>query len=112
MLDYIELVRGGVYGENCFMCGDFNFDLLRYENSNIVQSFVNSDLEKIFYSVSNKPTRVTSYSATVIDHIWCNFILKFQLTSTSRVLVTDISDHFAVFVRVNNLNGEMPDNWL
>ena len=107
MLEYIELVRD-VGGVNCFMCGDFNLDLLHYENSNTVQSFVNSNFENSFYSVINKPTRVRIHSATVIDHIWCNFILESQILR--RVLLTDISDHFAVFVRLSDLGGEMPDN--
>ena len=48
LLEYIELVRS-VCGENCFLCGDFNLHLLRYENLNIVQSF-NSNLKNSFYS--------------------------------------------------------------
>ena len=47
LLEYIDLVRG-VGCENCFMYRDFNLDLLRYENSELVQSIVNSNFENLF----------------------------------------------------------------
>ena len=99
LTDYIAMFRG-VGGGRCFVCGDFNLDLSGYENSSLIQSFVNSNCEHFLYSLINIPTRVSSYSATVIDHILCNFILESHLTS--RVLLTDIS----VFILVCRMEVE------
>ena len=96
MLSYNHIICN-TRRKNCLIFGDFNLDLLRYETSNIVESFVHSNFENSFYSVVNKPTRVTSHSATVIDHIWCNFVNN---SFVSGVLLTEFSDHFAPFMRI------------
>ena len=70
MVKYEEIIST-LNGRCLYLCGDLNLDLLRYENSSVIQSFVNLNFE---HSLINKPTRVTSHSATVIDHIWCNFV--------------------------------------
>ena len=46
-------------------------------------------------SVINRPTRVTTTSATLIDNI---FISSWQKEQISGILYTDISDHFPIFV--------------
>lgn len=42
----------------------------------------------------NRPTRISSHSATLIDHLYTNNI---SVNSLSGILITDISDHFAIF---------------
>ena len=46
-----------------------------------------------------KPTRITTHSATLIDHIYTN---KKELTSTSGILITDLADHFGIFSIIEN----------
>ena len=41
-----------------------------------------------------KPTRVTQYSATLIDHIYTN---KREIDSISGIIICDVSDHFGIF---------------
>ena len=48
-----------------------------------------------FYPVINKPTRITEYSATIIDNIFCNF---FNEKSLCGILYNDISDHLPIFI--------------
>ena len=97
MVKYKEILRN-FSNKKCIICGDFNLNLLSFDYSNTIESFVNVNFENTFYSLINKPTRVTSHSATVIDHIWCNFVNNSMLTSG--ILLTDVSDHFAPFVRI------------
>ena len=47
-------------------------NILQYESSSLVKTFVNCALEHGLILSINKPTRVTSHSATVIDHIFSN----------------------------------------
>ena len=42
----------------------------------------------------NKPTRVTRYTATVIDHMLTNSIIKIEIKSA--IIKADISDHFPI----------------
>ena len=50
----------------------------------------------------DKPTRVTSTSSTLIDHIWTNITLPTQ----SCVINSDLTDHFpiAAFFPINPIN--------
>ena len=78
----------------CHIIGDFNIDLLKYESSKYVQNFVNTFYGHGFHPCTNKPTRVSSCSASIIDHIWSNDL---NINRINGILLTDISDHFAPF---------------
>ena len=45
------------------------------------------------YPLIDRPTRVTSHSATIIDNVFTNQVKNL----TSGLIVDDISDHFAIF---------------
>jgi len=47
-----------------------------------------------FLPLITKPTRVTSHSATLIDHIYTN---RKDIHAISDIVTTDISEHFAIF---------------
>ena len=53
----------------CCMYGDFNYDLLQAENR-YTSKFIETMFNHCFYSIINKPTRITSSSAIVLDHVW------------------------------------------
>lgn len=91
---YNEII-GSLGGRRVYVCGDLNLNLLQYETSSIVQTFVNLNYEHSFHSLINKPTRVSSHSATVIDHIWCNF--SSIQPPTCGIVLSGISDHFVPF---------------
>ena len=60
-----------------------------------MRDYVNICHEFNFISLIDKPTRVTSHSATCVDHIWSN---AFQDSIESGVFLNDASDHFSPFV--------------
>ena len=74
--------------------GDFNIDLINPKNNNLVIDFVNEFRTRHFYPTITLPTRVTSHSKTLIDHIWVNTPTE----SNSAVLETSVSDHHAIVV--------------
>ena len=50
----------------CFMYGDFNYDLFQNDNAN-VNDFVDTIFDNYFYSLVNKPSRITDTSAALLD---------------------------------------------
>ena len=57
--------------------------------------YLNIFFSNSFIPLINKPTRISKYNATIIDHLLTNtFINKNYITG---ILKTDISDHFPVF---------------
>ena len=86
--------------------GDFNINLLNYTKHNNTKDFLDVMFSHFLYPVITRPTRITEYSATLIDNIFCNNLNKNSLTSG--LLYTDISDHvpiFSIIDRSKNLNG-------
>jgi hypothetical protein len=48
----------------------------------------------MFFSLINRPTRITAHSATLIDNIFSNHLSDKRFTS---IVFNDISDHLPVF---------------
>ena len=100
-LTYLEytLVKLSKEDKVIYLCGDFNSDLLKYENKNNYRRFY--DLLSSFgiFPMILLPTRVTKDSATIVDNIFTN-----NLTSpiNSGNIITDISDHYSQFIIVKN----------
>ena len=60
-----------------------------------------------FLPLINKPTRVTKYSATIIDNIITNDIVN--VSHIQGLLLADISDHFPIFIIHKNIKESNPD---
>ena len=54
MLNYQQIVEC-IGNKKCLIFGDFNIDLLKYNNSDQVQTFVNFSFENSLTSFINKP---------------------------------------------------------
>ena len=80
--------------KRCYVMGDFNLDLLKWDTSVPVNDLIAICHSKMFLNTISKPTRVTDTSATLIDHIWSNDSLQ---NIKNGILYTNISDHFPVF---------------
>ena len=80
----------------CYIAGDFNIDLLKFDEHLPTADFVNCIFSHSFLPTINKPTRVTEKTATLIDNIFTNVDLK---NSMSSILYADISDHYPVFLQ-------------
>ena len=76
------------------MMGDFNIDLLKFQQCNHSKEFLHSMQSLSFIPTIDKPTRVHEHSATLIDNIFINN-LEYPITSGN--VVSDISDHFSQF---------------
>ena len=79
------------------MTGDFNIDLTKFDLNNNTNEYLNTVIKNGFDPTILLPTRVTSHTCTLINHI-------FHLSRNSRMhvssgnLMTDMSDHFANFI--------------
>ena len=71
--------------------GDFNIDLLKYDN-NTSHEFLETFLSASFLPLISKPTRVANHSATLIDNIFCNILPA----PDSSIILSDITDHFPI----------------
>ena len=97
---YLEKSLSSLVKENkeIFLTGDFNFDLLKIDTDINTQHFYNLMCSYGFLPHIIHPTRVTQYTATVIDNIFSNN-LESEIISGNIHLT--LSDHFAQFVSVN-----------
>ena len=67
--------------------GDFNIDLIN--RSPFAENFVNIMNSFSMNPMVRRPTRVTSTTATLIDHIWCNMSQDMCASQIIQSLTTD-----------------------
>ena len=77
--------------------GDFNIDLSKYGHDNNCQELIDSCARHNFVQLINRPTRITQFSATIIDHVYTN---KVSDVVSTGVVTFDISDHLGVYVTI------------
>ena len=106
--DHIDEIfsRLNAENKNCYIMGDYNINLLQCDTDITVQHFMNILDSQSFYPTINKPTRITTDSATLIDNILTNDYLN----HTAGVLVADISDHLPVFLIIDNFRESVQAN--
>ena len=66
-----------------YLAGDVNKDFLKIDANNSYQEFYNSITSSGFLPQIIQPTRVTEYSATVIDNIYTNTFCNYMVTLLS-----------------------------
>ena len=54
----------------CYLMGDFNVDIMKYDAHKATNDFLNSMYSMSFMSLISRPTRITPNSATLIDNIF------------------------------------------
>ena len=74
--------------------GDFNLNLLNCQNHKLTNDFLDTMYSNMFFPLITRPTRITSYNATLIDNIFTNDL---DNCSFSGLFFTDISDHLPIF---------------
>lgn len=90
--------------KTCYILGDFNLDLLKYDSKPKVNDFLNLLYSNNFSPCIDRPTRIKRnkhghVTVSLIDNIFTNDIAsKFN----SGVFVTDLTDHFPIFTFTNN----------
>ena len=83
-----------------FLLGDFNINLLNYNEHQPTNDFLDSLASNSFIPYILYPTRITSHSKTLIDNIFSNYI--FHEIISGNISAT-ISDHLPQFSFVPNI---------
>ena len=88
------LSHNSIRNKNVILAGDFNINVLDFEQNKKVQNFVNLMFQFGLVPTINKPTRVTNKTISAIDHIVTNSIYNNDFKTA--IKRTDISDHFPI----------------
>ena len=83
-----------------FLLGDFNINLLNYNDHQPTNNFLDSLASNSFILYILHPTRITSHSKTLIDNIFSNFISPEIISGN---ITATISDHLPQFSFVPNI---------
>jgi hypothetical protein len=78
----------------CKLLGDFNINLLNYGHHDKTNTYVDSIFSLGFLPQITKPTRITTSTATLLDHIYSNTTLT---ESINGIIINDVADHFGIF---------------
>jgi len=89
------------------LLGDFNIDLLKFETHSKTNNFINVMFSQGMLPLITKPTRITPYSATLIDHIYTN---RLSYTYKSGIIITDLADHFGTFTIAEKIKSKLYPN--
>lgn len=80
------------------ICGDINIDLANFENKEVM-NYLSALLSHRYLPYISLPSRITSHSATCIDHIFVRSIAKESLHDIlAGLFYCDISDHLPCFL--------------
>ena len=92
--------------------GDYNIDLLKHDNHlQTCGFFLNNMHSNSPIPLIYKPTREAKTTATLIDSIFSNNYNVSDLL-LQRLLITDISDHYAISISGTNLDLRLTNiNW-
>ena len=82
-----------------FIMSDFNINLLDYASHTPTIDFINNFFSHSLLPCIHHPTRVSEYSASVIDNIYTNAT---NANITSRNILMQITDHFPQFLILKN----------
>ena len=80
------------------LSGDFNVDLLKTQDHLLTHNFFNCLTSHHFLPTILRPTRITEFTATLIDNIFTNAWTKL---SDSSIIISDISDHLPILVSLD-----------
>ena len=86
------------------ICGDFNFDLLKYENVNHCQEFYNTMTCNGYLPHITFLTRITDSSMTIIDNIYTN---TFSNNILSGNILAKIADHLPQFISIQRKKPDL-----
>ena len=100
-MDTMNQIQSKLSSENkdVYIMGDMNIDFLKFNSHPKTGEYLENIFLHGFIPLISKPTRITPYSATLIDHIYTN---KLNIDIKSGIIITDVSDHFGIFSVVKN----------
>ena len=92
--------------KSCYLLGDFNFDLLKYQQRSSTSKFLDCMFSHSFLPLISQPTRITSDTATLIDNIFTNHLPHAAIIVF--FFFTDISDHLPIFTLLSQAKSVRP----
>ena len=92
------LIKLSNSNSSLYLAGDFNINLLRSGDHLLTSSFFNLMTSHKLFPTILRPTRITSYTATLIDNIFTNSLTNNQ---DSCICISDISDHLPVLLYID-----------
>lgn len=98
IIDAISVLIDKYKHKKCIILGDFNINLNHYDSNSNVKSYVEEFTNRNFLPFSLLPTRITSESSTLIDHVFSNVLSSNGTYCKAGLLYSDVSDHFANFM--------------
>ena len=84
--------------KNIHISGDFNINLIKYDTNSAAKDLIDRTSEAGFLQTVSRPTRITSHSATLIDHVYTN---RLEQILSCNVLTIDVSDHLGTVTIVS-----------
>ena len=105
--NYLNNLLHKVYKEqkSVFLLGDFNVNLLNYNNHNPTNEFLDSLASNSFVLYISQPNRQTSHSKRRRDNIFSNIISPEAISGN---LTSTISGHLPQFMIVPNVFSNAP----
>ena len=106
---YLNKLLENIYKEqkSIFLLGDFNVNLLNYNEHNQKNEFLDSLASNSFISLILQPTRITSHSNTLINNVFPNVIDPDIISGN---LNATISGHLTQFAIIPNMFGNITDS--
>ena len=83
------------------IAGDTNIDLIKSSTHVQTEYFLNQLMSFGFMPTITRPTRITEFTATLIDNIFINFL---DLNYTVHIIHDDISDHLPTLLSIDLLS--------
>ena len=95
--DELDFYLHKIENENkhVFIFGDFNINFLHSSSNNTSTDFMQLMYSYGFFSIINKPTRISSHSSTQIDNIFSNV---YNNKTIGGILCSEVSDHLPIFL--------------
>lgn len=75
---------------NCYILGDFNINTLEKSSNQNIKKYTNMIKSVNFHNIIKRPTRITSNSATCLDHFYTN---NKNTVDKKFIITNNISDH-------------------
>ncbi len=66
--------------------------------------YLDNIVSRGFVPLTCRPTRITTTTATLIDHVYTNIL---SYPTTSGIIITDVADHFGTFHLVSEKNTKV-----
>ena len=93
--------------KSVILLGDFNIDLMKYDNHHSTNEFLDSLSSHLFLPHITQPTRIRDTSKTLIDNILSNTLIENTISDN---LTATISEHLPQFIILPNIFSNPPSN--